>query len=262
MNIKCFPLINILLLNLFVSCAIKKLKRSPANSLNLKQKLLKNVKSAHFWAPLGIASVIHLSKSDDKISEWAYENKPVYGTRENAMKKSDELNTILEAQMYGSILLIPYSAPSESPLYYSFAKAGAGLAAYLAFKQTRDVTYHAKVAADRERPNSADYLSFPSGHSSAASAARTVTSKNLEQLQYSRTTELIWNGLNTTVAAGTLWARVESKWHYPVDTLVGYSLGQIVSSTIYDSLSEFNPNSFFNFMFDKDSASATYKVSF
>ena len=37
MNIKCFPLINILLLNLFVSCAIKKVKRSPANSLNLKQ---------------------------------------------------------------------------------------------------------------------------------------------------------------------------------------------------------------------------------
>ncbi|MCO4756018.1 MAG: phosphatase PAP2 family protein [Bacteriovoracaceae bacterium] len=250
------------LIPFIASCAIKKANRNPASKLTLKEKLIKNIKSAHFWAPLGLASLIHLSKSDDKISEWAYEHKPIYGTRENAMEKSDELNTILEAQMYSSVLLIPYMAKSDSPLYYSFAKAGSGLAAYLAFKQTRDVTYYAKVAANRERPNSADRLSFPSGHSSAASAARTVTSKNLELLGFSPTTELVWNGVNTTLAAGTLWARVESKWHYPVDTLVGYSLGQLISSTIYDSLSEFDPNSFFSFMFDKDGASANYKITF
>ncbi|MCM2350516.1 MAG: hypothetical protein NDI69_10890 [Bacteriovoracaceae bacterium] len=88
-------------------------------------------------------------------------------------------------------------------------------------------------------------MSFLSGHSTEDSHLRTGI-----------------KAANTTLAAGTLWARPEGQRHYPSDVLVGYALGTFLSGFIYDSLMNLDSDESFSIIPLGDQASASYSIQF
>jgi membrane-associated phospholipid phosphatase len=92
-----------------------------------------------------------------------------------------------------------------------------------------------KKATDRTRPDGSDDESFPSGHTSSASAFKTLANRNLQSLSLCKTNRTLLRIGFTTLAAGTGWARVEAGRHYPSDVLVGYALGHFISSFFNDA---------------------------
>ncbi len=98
------------------------------------------------------------------------------------------------------------------------------------------------VGFNRKRPNRSDYRSFPSGHSTQAGTRNMIVLRNLQDIPMNPNVRFGIETLNTTMAAGVLWARVEGKRHFPSDVLAGYALGAFLSGFIYDSLMYGHPD--------------------
>ena len=103
-----------------------------------------------------------------------------------------------------------------------------------------EMTTSIKNLSDRERPNGSNSKSFPSGHSSSATLYATLAARNLQSINMGanyRTTMEIGFGV---IAAGTAWARVEGKAHFPSDVLAGAALGHFVAAFINDAFMGLN----------------------
>ena len=86
-----------------------------------------------------------------------------------------------------------------------------------------------KAISGRTRPDGSDDASFPSGHTSMATAAATMAASNLG---YVDTADWLLHSGRVGLygmAAATGWARVEAQKHYPSDVLAGYAIGAFVA---------------------------------
>ena len=92
-----------------------------------------------------------------------------------------------------------------------------------------------KHQVDRRRPDDSDNLSFPSGRTSKAYAASTLASRNVNAMPLSNNSKQILRLGFKTMAAGTGWARVEARAHYPSDVLAGAALANFITSMIHDA---------------------------
>lgn len=92
-----------------------------------------------------------------------------------------------------------------------------------------------KERVGRDRPNDGDEKSFPSGHSSGAFAAATLSNRNLDSIDMSRGWRQACQIGNLGLAGAVAWARVEGKKHYPSDVLAGAALGHFLSAFIHDA---------------------------
>lgn len=92
-----------------------------------------------------------------------------------------------------------------------------------------------KNAAARERPNGADRQSMPSSHTSRSAVLTQLAERNLQSLDLPPQARAALDVALDGLTYATAWARVESGWHFPSDTLVGMSLGNFNGEFFHDA---------------------------
>ena len=192
----------------------------------------KSALSPHVWIPTGAALLLQIDHADERISDWATENTPVFGSNDQAEDASNIL-------LYSSIALFGATAlatPSgnESGEWIRSKTKGIGTQS-LAPLFTLGTTELLKNTINRARPNGEDQKSFPSGHTSVVAANSMLAYRNTGALQIPQ-----WE--KTTLKTGfillpyaTGWARIEAAKHYPSDVLVGTALGNFFGTFINDA---------------------------
>jgi len=182
--------------------------------------------------PLAGAMVFAVDDFDERVSDWAVEHKPIYGSSENARDIRNTIKDVLEAEVFVTALAAPSGDDPKLWLYSKLKGLGVELAAVRA---TRSVTNLLKDTTDRTRPNGANDESFPSGCTSFAFSHMTLANRNLDSIGYLENITPALKAGNTLLAMGVGWARVEERSHYPSDVLVGAALGNFLASFIHDA---------------------------
>jgi len=183
---------------------------------------------------------------DRKVSDWAIDKTPVFGSPENAASWSDDLRTATRI----SAALTAVVAPNEDRPWGSWAsRLGWGeAAAYL----TDDLTGRLKGATDRERPNGIDRRSFPSGHASVSFAYSTMAAGHIDMMRFPVPVRTGLKIGTYGLASGVAWARVEAGWHYPSDVLAGAALGHFLGAFLHDAFLGPDPRTSLVTAFDRD----------
>lgn len=227
----------------FESCSFAKRRGSwgqralwPLNSSNLVEALKRNIASPHVWPPLAGAAAIHWGGYDEKISEWAIEENVIYDHHGDADRWSDNFNQAFKYQMF----LLPMLAPSwreggDAGDYVASKARGYG-AIVVASRVPDRLHDRLAKAVHRHRPNNRDARSFPSGHAMAAGSRNVITARTFDSIPMDPSWRLGLKGINTVMASGVVWARIEGRRHYPSDALTGYALGAFFSGFLYDFL--------------------------
>lgn len=183
------------------------------------------------WAPLAGAAVMQIDNWDERVSSWAYDNNPVFGSRKGAQNWSDGLEAAAGVAYVTSVFATP---GGESGSGYWSAKLRGGMVGLGAIAATSVTTEGLKTVTNRRRPDGNDN-GFPSGHASFAAAADTLAARNLESIPMSdgARTALTVGTDALTIATG--WARVEAGAHYPSDVMVGMSIGHFFGRMFSDA---------------------------
>jgi len=180
----------------------------------------------HTWTPLLGAVVFGLGDFDQKTSDWATRHNPLFGSDQNARSTSDSLESLSRAN-YFITALAAYSGQGEA----WFMNKGQGLAlGFTARRINGEVTNAIKFNTYRERPDTSDLYSFPSGHTSNATIYASLAAQNAAYMNLSPLQETLWKTSSYTIAGLTAWARVEGRLHYPSDVLAGYALGNFLGA--------------------------------
>lgn len=200
-----------------------------------KQAAVDALKDPGTWGPAAGAVAIGIGDWDGKISDWAVENTPLFGSPAHATEASNNLRTASHLGMLATALAVP---PGDGPWQTRPERL---VLEHLAAIASTSVTGGLKEAVGRERPNEANDQSFPSGHSTRAFAYNAQSGRNLSQLGLPKPARLALRTSLTAFAAGTAWARVEAGVHFPTDVLAGAALGNFVSLLIHDACLDANP---------------------
>ena len=177
------------------------------------------------WVPLLAAGVIAAADVDEDWSEDLAEDQPLFG--DDAEDRSDDLRDIATA----SYIITALAAPSESfggKVRGLSVGAGTMILDGVVSRGLKDLT-------QRERPDRSNDNSMPSGHASKAASRTNMAIRNLDYMDLAP-----WQKNTVTwalhgVAIGTGLARVEAEKHYLSDVLVGYAVGQFLSSFMYEA---------------------------
>jgi len=183
------------------------------------------------WGPLSGAVLFQVTDWDDEFSDWASRKTPVFGSTEDADEWSTDLANTCQGLYYVSTLAVPSGA---QPGPWTLNKLKGLAVGYAATESVSVATGTLKEATDRDRPNSANRNSFPSGHSSRAAAFATLTARNTDLLLTPGRKSTFFKAGIYSLSAVTAWARVEAKMHYPSDVLAGAALGHFLSLFIHD----------------------------
>jgi len=198
----------------------------------VRDSAVRAAKSPYTWAPLAGAAVLQIGDWDSEVAEWASENTPVFGSQQSARDASGVLEDISAAAWLVTALAMPSGDTSREWLAAKGKGIAVGVAASLL---TGGVTSAVKNWSDRTRPDGSDTKSFPSGHSSSATAYATLAARNVQSIDMGancrRTLDLGFG----VIAAGTAWARVEGGVHYPSDVLAGMALGHFIAAFVNDA---------------------------
>lgn len=182
------------------------------------------------WLPIATAAAIGITGVDNRITDWASDETPIFGSQSSARRNSDNFRDALVAGMSLSSVFAPTNADDNAfPTRRVVANT-------LAFSAVAGIVEVGKVGFGRDRPNNRDDRSFPSGHSSGAFSSAFLIEKNLNA-----TVERPW--LRNTIKAGVFasatavaWARVEAEEHHPTDVLFSAGLSNFVVNTIYNAV--------------------------
>jgi membrane-associated phospholipid phosphatase len=177
------------------------------------------------WAPVAGALILQIDNWDHRVSTWASDKTPIFGSQNNAMNYSDYFLHASEA-VYGlTVLTTPSGDHPGDWIVAKFKGLAVGMAAY---GINYGITEGLQNTTHRGRPNNWDYLSFPSSHSSSTSVYSTLAACNLDSMCLPREARLAGQVGCAMLSLGTAWARVEGKMHYPSDVLAGMALGHFL----------------------------------
>jgi membrane-associated phospholipid phosphatase len=174
---------------------------------------LRGVWTSRTLGPAAVGGILALASSaaDDPAGGW------LQGRRLDSFGSVGEWSGSgrTMAALTGGLLLAGQLAPEGRfrAVTYDMAQAGLVNAAY---------TYAIKKAVGRERPNGANRLSFPSGHTSNAVAAATVWAHHYPKA-----------AVPAYTAAGLIGvSRIAKGAHHVSDVLAGATLGYVVGRTV------------------------------
>jgi PAP2 superfamily len=183
------------------------------------------------WVPVAGAAILQIDNWDKNISKWASDKTPVFGSQQNADNWSDYL-LYTSGAIYGTTALL---APSRvlagdwvTDKMKGFIVGGAAIGL------AEGTVGILQPALNRKRPDGSSQ-SFPSGHATATASFSTLAAKNIGTMQISRSAEIAADSGLVLLTAGTAWARVEAKRHYPADILAGMAIGHFISSFVNDA---------------------------
>jgi PAP2 superfamily len=192
----------------------------------LRESAIDAAESPRVWLPLAGAAVFQVDHWDRKVSNWARENTPVFGSEDSARRWSDDLRTASSVAYFTTVVLAP--GPDEDGSWIRDKSQGL-LVGLGAIAVTGLATSTLKSATGRVRPNGEGNESFPSGHTSHSAVTTGLARDNLAAFDLSPRTERALDVGLDALTLGTAWARVEAGAHFPSDTLVGMALGNFVS---------------------------------
>ena len=184
------------------------------------------------WGPLLGAAAFQIDNWDRRVSDWARENTPVFGSTNHAEDWSDDLRKASVLAHYATIAATPSGNDAGE---WILSKAKGALVDAAAVAATGAVTQVLKSTADRERPNGLDAESFPSGHTSSSAVHTRLASRNLQAIPISTSTRRGLDAGLYGLTIGTSWARIEAGWHFPSDTLFSMALGNFIGSFVNDA---------------------------
>jgi len=188
--------------------------------------------SPHTLIPLAGAAVFAIDDFDERVSDWATDHTPVFGSEKDARDASDHLRLFLALETLATALATPsgdQAGPWAAAKVRGMAVEGAGVVA------TQGLTGVLQGAIGRERPNESNEHSFPSGHTSTSFAYATASNRNLDSIDLPTGVRPVLQTGNVILAGGVAWARVEGRKHYPSDVLFGAALAHFVTAFIHDA---------------------------
>ncbi|NQD36830.1 phosphatase PAP2 family protein [Permianibacter sp. IMCC34836] len=194
-----------------------------------RDSALSTAKSPATWVPLLAAGAIHVAGADQRLSDYAHENHPVFGSDQGANDVADGGIQALSVLAVGSALLAP--TPADNDWTDQAERVAVLIAAHSAADGT---TGWLKGVFDRQRPNGHQH-SFPSGHATEAFAYATEAARNIDDYGWSPSQQLWWDIGVYSLASSVAWARVEAQGHYPTDVLAGAAVGHFISGWLYDA---------------------------
>lgn len=211
--------------------------------------------------PAAGALLFTIDDWDERVSDWAVEHTPIFGSPEDAQDASDTLRDIL---MVETIVTAFLPASGDEPGGWLAAKAKGGLVELAAVGATGGMTNFLKDATGRERPDERNDNSFPSAHASVSFSYATLANRNLDATDWPKPAKRTLQITNLLLATGVAWARVEGERHYPSDVLAGAALGTFLSSFIHDAFLPTPEDDRFQFLVfpQQDGASVQLAFSF
>lgn len=228
----------------------------------VKKAFHKNITSKHVWIPALSAGVIHVGNYDEKISNWASSENPIFDSSKQASRYSDSFKETLLISTYATSLLTSSWDQSDSWIDYFINKVRGTAVVYLSINAGIDTTNNIRKFVFRERPSGSDFRSLPSGHATEAGSYNVLIHRNIESIGMSESFQTAGELVSTTLAAGTAWSRVEAKAHYPTDVLLGYSLGHFMSGFVFDSLMNLEDHEFVSLYPTRDGATLAYRLTY
>lgn len=201
---------------------LKKIPRAALNALLDPQT----------FVPAAGALVFGLSKWDKKVSHWATEHTPIFGSVQNA--KNDAV--YFEIPLYTEVFVTAIATPSGNDSKDWITSKLKGMAVEgTAEAVVVGTTSLLKATTGRTRPNENGDHSFPSGEASAAFSSVALSNRNLDSIQMPQEVRIPMKAVNILLGTSVAWARVEAGAHYPSDVLAGAALGNFLSATMHDS---------------------------
>ena len=181
--------------------------------------------------PAAGALIFTIDHFDTRVSDWASQNHPIFGSESGAKTASDILyiGTYLEA--IGTSFATPSGEDSKD---WKIAKAKGFGVELLAFGATAGTTVLLRQTTQRTAPDGIEN-SFPSGHETLGVSNLTFSNRNLDYIPMSDEVRIPIQAGNIAYGALLGWARVEARAHYPTDVLVGAALGHFINAFIYDA---------------------------
>ena len=202
----------------------------PVNSKTITHSLYNAAVEWRTWVPAGGAVLSSFDDFDQRVSEWATDYTPIFGSKDSASQMANYLLAALEAEVFVTALATPSGEDTkqwiESKAKGLAVELGAEAATVLTTEALKDIT-------NRSRP-SGEGSSFPSGHSTAAFSSVALANRNLESIPMSKNLRIGLEIVNELLAAAVAWARVETNAHYLSDVLAGASLGNFIGAFMYD----------------------------
>ena len=190
------------------------------------------VESPRFWVPLAGAAILQIDGWDRRASNWARGHTPIFGSAQNASDWSDRLRSASSVAYFASVVAIP---SGNDPAQWTLDKVRGIAVGFAAVGVTDWESAVLKNAAARERPNGQDDQSMPSSHASRAAVFTALAERNVRALGLRDTARGVFDFGLDALTYGTAWARVESGFHFPSDTLVGIALGNFNGAFFNDA---------------------------
>lgn len=195
----------------------------------LRESCVTALRSPGTWATAAAAALMTVDDWDQKVSRWAVEETPLFGSVQSARDASDDLRAVTHLAMIGTALAASGEEYTWEGRLQRLAVEEVGAHINMGF------TNILKEVTGRERPDASDDASFPSGHASKAFNYAAFASRNLETTGLGDAARRGFRIGFYTLAAGTAWARIEGENHYPSDVLAGAALGHFMGLLIHDA---------------------------
>lgn len=198
----------------------------PLSPANLRDAAVEAASDEFVWGSLAAALLVQFGDADERISNWAVDNRPLTGSIRRADRLSYDLVYAGQATYWITALLAVSGKDKETWLADKARGSGVGV---VALGVPSLVTVSLKEVTGRTRPDGTDDVSLPSGHATMVSAHAALTRTNME---FVRLDPRLRDGCGVLLTGATLacgWARVESANHFPSDVFVGYAVGTFFS---------------------------------
>lgn len=192
-------------------------------------------KNPNTWVPLLGAATFLTFDIDEKVSDWATDHTPVFGSEKRAETYSDNAIYLTTGAYYSTAILNDSGIREGNIGKISWNKARGMVTGFGAFTLDYGVTELLKSAIDRERPDGKSDGSFPSLHASGAAVQATLASRNLEFMPLTRRGRVVFTTGLHILSGSIAWARVEAGHHFPSDVLAGYALGNFIGNFVNDA---------------------------
>jgi hypothetical protein len=182
--------------------------------------------------PAAGAIVFIIDDFDEKVSDWAMDENPVFGSRTIAGDASD----ILLGSLGGSTLITIGATPGGDKGWEWVRSKAKGLAVEgVALGVAGGAMEALKCSVHRTRPDREDDQSFPSGHATIGFSLASLTSRNLDSISLPAGLRTGLKGLTYSAAATLAWARVEAGRHFPSDVLAGAAISHFLTAFVHDA---------------------------
>ena len=193
---------------------------------------LKNLEDPVTWLPVAGAAVMQIDDWDRRISDWARDETPIFGSTQHASDASDTWRTITN-DLWTVSLFVP---PSGDDLgTWAWSKTKGATVEIVGKAVSRGVTSVLKDVSNRTRPDGSDDRSFPSGHMTEAFGSAVLGARNMDASGLPP--GVVWPANVALYGSSVLtgWARVEAGKHFPSDVLFAAGATNFVVGFVHDA---------------------------